>query len=71
MPRTGLKARRTLRSRPMFMRPAAARKTNHAVMTGPKSLPIVEVPAFWRKKSTQRMAITMATTMLWLSPMSE
>ena len=71
MPRSGLKARRTLRSRPMFMRPAKARKANHSVMTGPKSLPIVEVPAFCRKKSTQRMQITIATTMPWLSPMTE
>ena len=52
------------------MRPAPARKRNQSVMTGPKSLPIVEVPAFCRKNSMQRMTMTMATTMLWLSPMS-
>ena len=70
MPRTGLSARRTERSAPMLTRPAMPRNRNHNVMTGPKNLPIDEVPAFWAKNSTLMIRTVIATTMAWLSPMS-
>ena len=69
MPRMGLRARRTPTLPMTCMRPETPRKANHRVMMGPKALPMVEVPAFCMRKSTQRMARVIATTMPWLSPM--
>ena len=70
MPRTGLRARSTLMFSKMCGRPATARNANHSVMMGPKALPILEVPAFCRKKSTLMMQMTMAMTICCPSPMS-
>ena len=47
----------------MFIMPAMPRYKNHIVMIGPKSLPIVEVPALWMKKSAQSIATVMMITM--------
>ena len=69
MPRRGLSARRTPMLPTTCVRPEMPRKRNHSVITGPKNLPMVEVPACCMANSTHKMAMVMATTMFWLSPM--
>ena len=63
MPRTGLSARTMLMSASMFITPMAPKNKNQSVMTGPKALPMVEVPAFCKAKRVQRMMMVIMTTM--------
>ena len=64
MPRMGLSARKMDRLPSMLNKPAPARNRNHSVMSGPKSLPIDEVPARCMANRPQIMMMVMMITLV-------